>query len=75
LVILTDGDSNNSSDNPCSGTTPNVSIPNDVTVFAVNVGSGAKPAATDCVADQSFDVSNFSGLGAIVDTLVSDVCA
>lgn len=53
---------------------PNVYVPNDVLVFVVNVGDDAVPSASMCIAQESFEVSDFSGLGMIVDDLVADVC-
>ena len=73
IVLLTDGQGGD----PCSGQTVNNNVGDltDILLFTVNVGSGASQSATACVADKQFNVSDFAGLGSVVDTLITGVCA
>lgn len=55
MIVLTDGKSNRGLGDPCQGhplaPIPEVVVPSDVSVFTVNVGSDAKPEATECIAN------------------------
>lgn len=73
MVVLTDG-SPNSGQEVCSGGSPLVSIPSDVSVFVVNIGSGSSQSNTACIADGQVDSSDFSQLGGSVDPLLGLVC-